>query len=267
MGRRGRKSKMHSLRDYLDRGHQSDDGIIGRTRGLIEKSRNGWNHPEQHLVTAPDEPTLKHPSVWTTGESAMSKCATQCSWAEQNKAPETTIHLNEKVGNAIKYLLQNVPVEWQLLLIGRIEENVVFVEDYYIPKQVVGAAHVRNIDCIDKEFISTRSVVGTMHSHVDMMASFSQTDWESCNSSPLKYHVVINKRYEYEAVKQITLACGMFRFNHVGLAFETANMTKPEGFDNISKEDYSSKESTYNSWEANVEPVRYKRGVQLEFPI
>lgn len=263
MGRRGRKNKDLKLQQYLLRGHNSDDGPIATTRGLIQGS---WEKAGHSAITVEHtQPQLG----WSTGESAMSKCAKDCSWAEQNKGPEVKMLLSKKVGDTIKYLLENVPVEWQLLLIGapvvHQDKEALLITDYYIPKQVVGAAHVRNIDCIDKTVIAEKGIVSTMHSHVDMGASFSNTDWESCNSSPIKYHVVINKRYEYEAVKQIPLACGMFRFQHIQIAFEKDALVKPEGFDNIAKEEYHrGADWASNSWE--VTDKRGDRGMVRYFP-
>jgi hypothetical protein len=259
MSRRGRKRKDLKLQQYLLQGHNSDEGPIGTTREIIH---GGWQKDGHSPVIV--IPKVEQPTGWSTGESAMSNCAKDCSWMDAQKFPEVKMLLSKKVGDTVKYLLENVPVEWQLLLIGapvvHQEKEALLITDYYIPKQVVGAAHVRNIDCIDKTLITEKNVVSTMHSHVDMSAVFSQTDWESCNSSPIKYHVVINKRYEYEAVKQISLACGMFKFQHIKIAFEATQLEKPIGFENITKEEYArGADWAGNSWEVTEKPSKMVR--------
>lgn len=240
MGRRGRHRNKgyvipHEGDGYNFRQHSPDEPTdpIARTTKLIHGpwEKDGHGPVEVHRGPATGA------GGWSTGEEPMDLCAKDCSWFDKNGQQKISMLFKSKVGDAISYLLDNVPIEWQLILIGEVivdgDKEVVIATDYYIPKQEVGPASVKNLDCIDKKFIEEKRAIGTIHSHVDMRAFFSGTDQRECNSSPLLYHVVINKRYEYEAVKQVKLACGLRKFAKMNVAFEKTPVPRPIGFDNI----------------------------------
>lgn len=177
-------------------------------------------------------------SGWTTGDVPQDMEAKDCSWSCKNKADEPVIMLNEKVTTAIMWLMENKNVEWQMLLSGKVydfpdEGEVLSIDDFYIPKQRVSGATVHNEDCIDKQFIEERKIICTIHSHVSMGAFFSSTDMTECNTSPIKYHIVMNNSYEYQSVKQIKLPCGMLKFVKCEVSLYSPKPVQPEGIENI----------------------------------
>ncbi len=95
-----------------------------------------------------------------------------------------------------------------MCLIGRVMENGdVAVDGYYIPKQSVTAASVRNEEPITLSFIKEYNVVASIHSHANMQVFFSSTD-EQTNRSLIRYHIVTNNRGDYLAVGRVMLPCG-----------------------------------------------------------
>jgi len=241
---RGRRRKKRSryLQDFGYSGIESGyRDSLGHYIGPIEETEVYPKEDNKEIVVADGKPASK--DVWHTGTEADSLCAKDCSWDEKNVMGACVIRLSEKVGDAIAYLIRNVHVEWQLLLCGEViqegDTEVVNVTGYYIPKQEVGSAHVSNLDCIDQRFIAEKGIIATIHSHSTMDSFFSETDRTECNSSPIQYHAVINNRYEYSAVKQRKLGCGMFRFKNISLEFVKAETERPDGFENIEISKYS----------------------------
>ena len=178
---------------------------------------------------------------WSTGVIPEAK---SCSWSVKGVkrivlTPEmysVTRKLCEKFANS----------EWQIMLIGEIREKDVLVTDYYIPKQEVGPATVRNKDCIDINLIQELGIVGTMHSHCNMGVFFSGTDDVSTNlSSGLKYHVVTNNRGEFNAVERMTLPCGMLKLVETSVDILLPD-TELKGVENITEREYGFK-STYGT--------------------
>lgn len=175
---------------------------------------------------------------WHTGQNASDLIAKDCSFLSDHKTPNTDIFIDAKVANAIRYLMKKSDAEWQMLLIGDVEEkeegyHIVNVSDYYIPLQEVTGTTVRNTDCIDQQTIADKHIVATLHSHVSMGAFFSQTDMTECNSSPIKYHVVMNNKLEYSAIRQHKLPCGLLKFGKAQLLFDDVSYEIPNGIDNI----------------------------------
>jgi proteasome lid subunit RPN8/RPN11 len=177
-------------------------------------------------------------SAWTTGDVPQDMEAKECSWSCKNKAEDPVIMLSEKVTTSIMWLMENKNVEWQMLLSGKVydfpgEGEVLSIDDFYIPKQRVSGATVHNEDCIDKQFIEERKIICTIHSHVSMGAFFSSTDMTECNTSPIKYHIVMNNKYEYQSVKQVKLPCGMLKFVKCDVVLYSPKSVQPEGIENI----------------------------------
>lgn len=175
---------------------------------------------------------------WSTGEVVSKKIAEDCSWCDAQPKVENVIILNKKVTEAIMWLMENKGVEWQMLLVGEVstfgdDGDVITISDYIIPKQVVSGATVKNVDCIDKQFIDENKIVCTIHSHVSMGAFFSSTDVTECNSGPIKYHIVMNNKYQYESVKQIKLACGLLKFIPCSVVLWSPKPQEPQGVENI----------------------------------
>lgn len=148
-------------------------------------------------------------SSWNTGEPPPKECK-DCSFSEGRRGYALRIHPD--VFGAIFRLCETVKEEWQMLLSGGVQENVVFVNGYYIPKQQVTAASVKNLEAIDKEFIEENSIIATIHSHSDMGVFFSPTDDEFTNMSFIQHHIVVNNKGDFVAKSRIDLPCGMVKF-------------------------------------------------------
>lgn len=172
---------------------------------------------------------------WSTGEKI--KCADKCSFAQTDAKPIIVIEQN--VYAVIRRLCMEVKTEWQMLLIGDETHHGIVVHDYYIPKQEVGWAHVKNLDCITADFIREKSIIAGIHSHADMAPFFSPTDEESTNQSLIKNNIVINNRMESKAVMRKDLPCGMSHFQEAIVEFYFPQATEVTGLDNIVKKVYA----------------------------
>lgn len=121
--------------------------------------------------------------------------------------------LTDELFAVISKLCKDVETEWQALLIGEERENnVVYMHDYYIPKQTVTSANVTNDECFEVERIREMGIVGGIHSHGNMGVFFSKTDHDCTNTSPIKNNIVVNNKFEFKALKALTLPCGMVKF-------------------------------------------------------
>lgn len=177
-------------------------------------------------------------SEWTTGDVPRDLEATACSWSCKKNPHTPIISIDKTTTEAIIWLMENKNVEWQMLLTGKVcefpdEGDVVLIDGYYIPKQRVSGATVDNIDCIDKKLIEEKKIICTIHSHVEMAAFFSSRDVTECNMGPIKYHIVMNNKYEYQSVKQVKLPCGMLNFVKCEVMLYEPKAVQPEGTDNI----------------------------------
>lgn len=148
-------------------------------------------------------------SAWNTGEAPAKEC-TECSFSKERGGYAIRIHPD--VFGAIFRLCETVKEEWQMLLSGGVQENLVFINGYYIPKQQVTASSVKNLEAIDKEFIDENSIVATIHSHSTMGVFFSATDDEFTNMSFIQHHIVVNNKGDFVAKSRIDLPCGMMKF-------------------------------------------------------
>jgi proteasome lid subunit RPN8/RPN11 len=170
-------------------------------------------------------------STWQV--EGKSTCADKCSWAE---AQERTILFSDEVWEVVKGLCEKVEDEWQMLLIGKIDKDVVNITDYMIPKQRVTAASVINDDAITKEMIDKLGIVATIHSHSSMGVFFSSTDIKDTNMSLIDYHVVVNNKHEVVGAYKTKLPCGMLGMGK--LAVKRLTNDAPlviKGIENISK--------------------------------
>jgi hypothetical protein len=165
---------------------------------------------------------------WNTGD--VKKEAHQCSL----DTPKKTIVIAPEVYSAIIKLTKDVEVEWQALLKGVVLEDIVKVTGYYIPKQEVTGASVKNLDCIDDEFVRNNNIVATIHSHSNMGVFFSPTDEQDTNSSIIKHHIVVNNKLEFKAVSKVTLPCGLSKSvdANIEVLFPFVEI---EGLDNITE--------------------------------
>lgn len=170
---------------------------------------------------------------WSVGE-APKEC-TKCDHVGDDK---TRVLVHPDVLSAIFYLCREVKSEWQMLLVGSEVGNTVTVDGYYIPKQEVTAASVKNLEAIDEEFIKSRSIVATIHSHADMTVFFSAVDDECTNMSWIKHHLVVNNKGEFIAKTRHDLACGMVKFNEASVETLIPNKDGAQGSENITKKVY-----------------------------
>lgn len=142
---------------------------------------------------------------WDTGTKQES--ATTCSYGEKVKKE---FIISPEVYAVISSLCKEIEVEWQMLLKGKEVENKVYITGYYIPKQEVSYGSVKNIDCIDREFIEKNNIVAGIHSHANMQCFFSSTDEESTNSF-LHNSIVVNNRLEFLGQSKTILPCGLLQ--------------------------------------------------------
>ena len=172
---------------------------------------------------------------WDTGDDTSSKICKSCDWSDNLVAG--SIKITPEVYTVIKKLCSDVKDEWQMLLKGEERENGdVYVDGYYIPKQEVTGATVKNLDCIDQEFIDTNRIVATIHSHSTMSCFFSATDEEFTNMSMIDTHIVVNNKGEHKACMKTNLPCGMVKFFDTKVNVDyTMPDVEVEGQDNIQK--------------------------------
>lgn len=196
-------------------------------------------------------------SAWHTGDEGPKECKS-CSYSEERQGYAIRIHPD--VFAAIFRLCEVVKEEWQMLLRGAVHENVVFVNGYYIPKQVVSSASVKNLEAIDREFIEENDIVATIHSHSNMGVFFSSVDDECTNMSFIQHHIVVNNKQEFVAKSRIDLPCDMVKF--VTSKVETLIPTSPVlvGEDKIEIRRFTAfpHEKTYGGWRGG-EYVGYDR--------
>lgn len=136
--------------------------------------------------------------------------AEDCSYCGVDRA---TFILTDELFGVIKTLCADVKTEWQALLIGEERDNnVVYMHDYYIPKQTVTTGNVINDECFTVDRIKEMGIVGGIHSHGEMGVFFSKTDHDCTNTSPIKNNIVVNNKNEFLGTKALTLPCGMIKF-------------------------------------------------------
>ena len=172
------------------------------------------------------------PSTWDTGKDVKDNVAKDCSWCE--KSEKVTIKISWAVYTVIKQLCVQIKDEWQMLLIGEVDGPEVLITGYYIPRQEVSGADVKNLDCISKDFIAENKIVATIHSHSSMGVFFSSVDDEKTNLSTIKYHIVTNNEGAYKACQQITLPCGLVQLKDADMTLQLDEGVIV-GLDNISK--------------------------------
>lgn len=199
------------------------------------------------------------------------KCADKCTDLEVRQ--ENVIHIPRKIEQVFREMCRRFPKdEWQLLLTGEIADNEIHVDGYYVPKQEVSAAYVRNLDVITREFIVEKRIIAGIHSHVDMGVFFSATDDETCKSA-IRYHIVTNNRGEYVTRGRHTLACGREGFKPMKLEFETVveDAIIIDGIERITKPEPVTYDPQYGYYPDNDDidskyDVSYEDGVKVYKP-
>lgn len=199
---------------------------------------NGYDDGYYHdgRVPAKDEgkPYSFKKRGWDTGTAP--KVCENCDFLPKDN--KQRILVEYPVWKVLMALCTEVKVEWQALLKGRIEDGVVHINGYYIPKQEVGHAHVKNLDVIDDEFITAHTIVAGVHSHGTMNCFFSNTDHEDTNMSLIRHNIVVNNKGEYKACSRMDLPCGLVKF----IDAEVMTVGEPdvviEGLENIQEKHY-----------------------------
>lgn len=170
-------------------------------------------------------------SKWDTG----TKCnvTDDCSWGEEHEA--VPIIISPEVWSVVTGLCEEVKLEWQMMLCGKETENAVIVDGYWIPKQEVSCASVKNLDIIDKEVIEERGIIATIHSHGNIGVSFSSTDKEFTNLSLIKNHIVVNNRGDIKATSRYDTPCGKEFFLDSVVRIQVGDTPEIVGRDNITE--------------------------------
>lgn len=166
---------------------------------------------------------------WDTGD--CHEVAKDCSWAEQYEG--STIFLTPEVQSVIRKMCKEIKVEWQMLLTGKETKDGVFVTGYWIPKQEVTGATVKNLECVDKQVIDEKGIVCTIHSHSNMGVFFSGVDEEFTNNSLIKNHIVVNNHGKMKACMRYELPCKMTKFFDASVQVTTPVIDKVEGITNV----------------------------------
>lgn len=96
---------------------------------------------------------------------------------------EESVVITQKVEKKIKYLLEKYEedrLEWMAALIGnKREDGKWIVEDISIMEQEVTSTHVQPTNDGQEELARLENCIGWIHSHHNMKAYFSGTDWET----------------------------------------------------------------------------------------
>ena len=174
-------------------------------------------------------------SEWTTKHDYKKCEAKDCSYADS--LDTGAIRIPPEIYAVIRTLCKDIDDEWQMLLKGEVKDGDVLVDGYYIPKQEVSGASVKNLDCIDKAFITENRIIATIHSHSSMGVFFSPTDEEMTNFSMINYHIVTNNKGEFTACMKIDLPCELAKLYDTRVIINLPDTTeeKIEGLDNIEK--------------------------------
>jgi proteasome lid subunit RPN8/RPN11 len=144
---------------------------------------------------------------WQTDDPCIAK---ECDYDKTQRV----IYITPEIQQVIRHLCDEIKSEWQMLLKGTKVEDGIYCTGYYIPKQEVTAATVKNLDCIDKAFIDEHNIIATLHSHANMSTFFSSEDDSKTNlSSQMEYHIVVNNKGESIAAYRHTLPCGMIKMS------------------------------------------------------
>lgn len=204
-------------------------------KGLAMHDHRGWSddfsgyHGQgyEHIVH-----TAK--KGWNTGDAP--KVCENCDWLPRDN--KQRIMVNHEVWKSLMGICSKVKLEWQALLTGTIEDGVVHVTGYWIPKQEVSQASVKNLDLVDDVVIATRGIVAGVHSHGNMACFFSQTDVDDTNMSLIKHNIVINNQNQYKAQSRIELPCGLVKFVDAEVFTVGEPVTDLVGLENITERTY-----------------------------
>ena len=189
-------------------------------------------------------------------EVELPKMATDCSYCDAEAKPRFV--LTPKVIATVRKLCTDIKLEWQMLLIGDETDDGIFLYDYYIPKQEVGAASVINKDEIDLNFVTKKKIICGIHSHGEIGVGWSNTDDECTNHSFIKNNIVTNNKGDYLAKRRIELPCGLVKFQDARVIMKTPEVKKIKGFDNIEERKYTYVKPTVIEYGDST--INWKRG-------
>lgn len=113
--------------------------------------------------------------------------------------------------------------EWLAYLIGENDNSV--ITDIYIPKQSANSSRVFDIDT---DIPVGVNIVGVIHSHHNMGASFSHTDDTYINQN---YNIsILVSHKEIKAQKRVTVPCGALKIVKSDVLFESPKLFNEEDF-------------------------------------
>lgn len=113
------------------------------------------------------------------------------------------ITLSADVIGAIRTLCRDIRMEWQMFLIGNYVDGGVCINAYHIPEQKVTGASVESLEPITKEIAEEKGIVAIIHSHGNMSVFFSPEDNKTIASTRIPYHIVVNNKEDFIAIKTI----------------------------------------------------------------
>lgn len=108
-------------------------------------------------------------------------CVTECSKVQKT----VEIHIKPLVKQKINYLMERFrSLEWLAYLLGSKETDNgqihFIINDIHIPKQKISSGNVWDVEC---ENYNELPIIGVIHSHHNMGASFSKTDHDFINDN------------------------------------------------------------------------------------
>lgn len=196
---------------------------------------------------------------WDTGDAP--KVCENCDYLP--KTQKTQFMMEHTVWKALMGLCAKIEVEWQALLRGTVDaDGVVKITGYYIPKQEVGPASVKNLDVIDDVFIAEHHIVAGVHSHAGMACFFSSTDVDHTNMSLIRHNIVVNNEGKYKAQSRVDLPCGMVKFIEGELMTYGEPAIVIPGIENIIKKTYGFENGAWNTTKNTPKTVSDKKLIE-----
>lgn len=196
----------------------------------VGQDRDDWGGNYEY----PSYKGYKKDDGWDTGDEVRE--AKDCSFCPGKDG--FNISIDQPVMAAIFGLCETIKDEWQMFLKGSVVDRLVLIDGYYVPKQEVTGASVKNLDVVDQEFIAREHIVATIHSHSSMGVFFSATDDEFTNMSFIKHHIVVNNNHSFVAKSRVDLPCGMVKFMNSTVHVTTVPTVAVVGIEKIGRKSY-----------------------------
>jgi len=173
----------------------------------------------------------RNDSTWSTGDDAP--VVIELAKSDADKLAKACAYMTQDVERVIQYLCKTIKVEWQMYLLGRkVTDDDILCDGYYIPRQKVTSASVVNLDVLDAEVVRDKGIIAIIHSHGNMQTFLSSTDLDTIGGAFVDYHMVVNNRYEYTAVRRYPLPKGNYIVLPIGV-YAYSDDLAVEGINNI----------------------------------